>query len=169
MGQFNATIDQVVQETASNVVGKVPDSTNPGPYGTRTVPAFWQNLIYYSGTQDFLKVFRLLNGQISATAVTQTPTLYSYPGPVPTISANGTTNGIVWTLQTDLYGAPAGPGPEVLHAYDAANISRELYNSSQAGSRDTTGPSVKFTVPTIANGKVFAGAYLELDVFGLLP
>jgi hypothetical protein len=57
----------------------------------------------------------------------------------------------------------------VLHAYDAANVATELYNSSLAGSRDTAGAALKFTVPTIAGGRVFVPTSTELDVYGLLP
>jgi len=59
-------------------------------------------------------------------------------------------------------------GSAVLHAYNASNISIELYNSTQAGSRDQAGQALKFTVPTIANGRVFVPTANELDIYGLL-
>ena len=85
-------------------------------------------------------------------------------GNLRSISANGLTNGIVWTLRNDQHGT----GPTVLYANDAANVSRELYNSSLAGTRDQAGIAVVFTVPTVANGKVYVGTSDELDVYGLL-
>ena len=70
------------------------------------------------------------------------------------VSANGNSNGIVWAMDNDAY-YNRRAGPAVLHAYDARNLGRELYNSSQRSSRDNPGQAAKFTVPTIAGGKVF--------------
>jgi hypothetical protein len=92
--------------------------------------------------------------------------LYSYPGATPSISANGTTNAILWAIETQ--GQDQGRGAAVLHAYDATNVSTELYNSNQTGTRDLPGAAVKFTVPTIANGKVYIGTQTDVDVYGLL-
>jgi hypothetical protein len=75
------------------------------------------------------------------------------------ISANGAQNGIVWAIE-------AG-GTTALHAYDATNVARELYNTNQAGSRDQFGTAIRFTVPTVMNGKVFVAGKAELAVFGL--
>ena len=87
----------------------------------------------------------------------------------PLASANGAANGIIWEIDNSNYNnLGTGSGPAVLHAYDAMNVANELYNSSQAGSRDTAGAALKFTVPTIANGRVFVGTSNELDIYGLL-
>ncbi len=85
-------------------------------------------------------------------------------GATASLSANGTTNGIIWDIDNTNYGT----GPAVLHAYDAMNLATELYNSSQAGSRDTAGLALKLNAPTIAGGKVFVGTSNELDIYGLL-
>ena len=80
------------------------------------------------------------------------------------ISANGASNGILWTLQSGGIGVPG-----TLHAYDAANLSDELYNSNQAGTRDQLDSWDKFTVPVVANGHVFVTSNTQLTIYGLLP
>jgi hypothetical protein len=113
----------------------------------------------------------------------QTTATFGFPGPSPAISATGTTNGVVWALDNSQYctGQSKGCGPAVLHAYDATNLV-ELWNSSMV-STDAAGNAVKFTVPSIANGKVYIGTRGnntggalnsttvsgELDVYGLQP
>jgi hypothetical protein len=93
-----------------------------------------------------------------------------FPGATPSISANGTTNGILWAIDSSQYGDPGpGPGPAVLHAINPSNVAHEYYNSTQAGSRDKAGNAVKFAVPTIANGKVYIGTQTEVDAYGLCP
>ena len=57
----------------------------------------------------------------------------------------------------------------VLHAYDPLNLASELYNSDQAGTRDTLTVAGKFSIPLVANGKVFVGAVGQLVIYGLLP
>ena len=84
--------------------------------------------------------------------------------PRPSVSSNGTSNGIVWELQVD--GQPNNPA--ILHAYNANNVGTELYSSNQNASRDSAGPAVKFTAPTIANGKVYVPAGHQVNIYGLL-
>jgi len=160
MGHFNSVDDSQIVQVIPNAVGEV--GTLPAK-GARSMPGYWQNQIYYVGYKDYPKAFRLLNGLISVTPVSQSTTFFNYPGAVPVVSSNGLTNGIVWASQT------IAGGPAILHAFDAANVARELYNSNGAGSRDLPGTAVKFAVPTVANGKVYVGTATELDVYGLLP
>ena len=156
MGHFHAGQD-------SQIVQSLPNA-GVSLFGT---PAYWQSNVYFLGQGNVLKAYRLFNGLLSASPVSQADTYFGFPGGTPAISANGSTNGIAWALQTDGYYWDL---PSILHAYDAADVSRELYNSDQAsGGRDVPGAAVKFTVPTVANGKVYVGTQTELDVYGLLP
>ena len=128
------------------------------------MPAFWNNTLYISGAGDNLHQFSFdpVAGKLSSTPLYQTPTFFNFPSTTPSVSSNGTANGIVWALSTDT-------SPSVLPAYDATRIDKELYNSSQKAGRDIPGQPVKFAVPTIANGKVYVGTRGRLAVFGLLP
>ncbi len=138
-----------------------------------STPVFWNNTLYYHCNQDVLRAYTWNPASASA-PITTSPTLgtitYSMHGATASLSANGTTNGIIWDIDNSAYvGTGLGTSPSVLHAYDASNVATELYNSSQAGTRDTAGYALKFTVPTIANGKVFVPTSNELDIYGLLP
>ena len=166
-----------------------------GFYGT---PAFWQNSLYFggsvdnSGAGDYLKMFSFntSTGTFDTTPVSQSSEYYYFPGASPSVSSQGTANGIVWALNESAYGyanpdagSPPGAinwfqvpipsqcaGPAVLHAYDAANLAMEYWNSSMAANnRDQAGNAVKFVPPTIANGKVYVSTRTEVDVYGLLP
>ena len=135
-------------------------------------PAYWNGYIYFgsgvSPSKDSIRAFSIRNGMLSHPAASQTPAVYSLTRNTVSVSANGNKNGIVWAVQTDAYYATKAPGPAILHAYDARNLGRELYNSNQRLARDNPGPASKFTVPTIANGKVFVGTANQLSVYGLL-
>jgi hypothetical protein len=157
MGHFHAVDNrQIVQSVTVNVTGGGVFS------GMFDSPAYWNGNVYVSANDDALKAYRLSSGLLSfSPASTSSVGNFNFPAPPPAVSASGSTNGIVWVMSS------AG---SVLHAFDALNLGIELYNSGQAtGNRDQTGYGVKFSVPTIANGKVYVGTQTELDVFGLLP
>ena len=86
--------------------------------------------------------------------------MFGHRGSEPTISANGTHNAILWAIEY-----VTGGGNGVLHAYDATDVSREIYNSLQSGTRDTLGSAAKFSVPTVVNGRVYVGAQSQLAIF----
>jgi outer membrane protein assembly factor BamB len=113
-----------------------------------TTPAFFNGWLYWGGVRDVLRAFSFTNARMSVSPVSITANTFPYPGTSPSISANGTAFGIVWAAENE--------DPAVLHAYDATDLSRELYNTNQApNSRDLFGSNTKFGVPTIANGKVY--------------
>src|SRR5581483_3796718 len=132
-------------------------------------PAYFNGTVYFCGSGDNLKAFSISNGSLSTSAVSRSPESFGFPGCVPAISANGKSNGIVWVL--DPGGTVCAPGcvSGTLRAYDASNLANELYNSAQNSARDSLGLQVKFSVPTVANGKVYAGTQSALVVYGLLP
>jgi hypothetical protein len=136
------------------------------PDETFGAPAYWNHTLYYLFSMDSLKAFTVENGQLSPQPAAQGETKFIDPGATPTISADGTKNGIVWVLKSK--GFMASDTFAVLHAYDASNVARELYNSDQSGERDRAGLALRFNIPTVANGRVYLGAVRELDVYGLL-
>lgn len=152
MGHFNANGDTQVLETM--MIGMVWGS-----------PAYYQNQVYYWGDGDYLRQYRLYGSLLSPLPLAEDSKTSNYPAPTPTVSANGSTNGIVWTVFTSKF---QSAGAAILRAYDAANITRQLFESSSK-STDTAGPAVKFVVPTVADGHVYIGTQSELDVYGILP
>jgi hypothetical protein len=167
LGGYNPTQDQDIQTVAGTV------------HGYWSSPAFFQGpstqYIYYSGMTnesgggDYLKQYTLTNGSISTAPIAQSTNLFPV-GSTPSVSANGTSNGVVWSIERkDILSASPGNHTATLYAYNATDVATELYNSGQQQSRDATGCGNKFQTPTIANGKVYVGTQNELDVFGLLP
>jgi len=149
MGKFNPSANNIYQELAGALPG-----------GVWSMPAYFNNAIYYGPVGSTLRAFSITNARLTTAPTSQTSTVFEYPGTTPSISANGTSNGIVW--------AHENTSPAVLHAYTAGDLTQELYNSSQAGARDQFGAGNKFITPTIANGKVYVGTTNGVAVFGLL-
>jgi hypothetical protein len=166
MGHFSASADKAVQKLA---IGS-PVPTN----GNFFTPANWNGNVYFGGMKEPMMAYRFVNGRLPNTPNSQTTNSFGYPGTTPTVSANGTTNGIVWALDNSQYigGTPGGavhtPGPAVLHAYRADNLATELWNSAKTGT-DTAGTAIKFAVPTVANGHVYVGGSKQLTVYGVTP
>jgi hypothetical protein len=156
MGHFHANNDDQIVQTLPFKIG--------GVWGA---PAFWNNTAYFGGQEDHFKAFTF-NPQtqlLSTNPTSESTQFFNYPGPTPSISSNGNSDGIAWIIQTDTYGG----GAAVLHAYDATNLATELYNSNQNLTRDNPGLAVKMVTPTIADGHVFVGAENQVSMFGLLP
>jgi hypothetical protein len=156
MGQFHAGSDsQIVQE----VTGQLAFDPTWGSNGS--TPAYFNNTIYFAANKDVLKAFSLVNGLLSTSPVAQGPAPFGFLGAQLTTSANGSDNGIVWALENN--------NPAVLHAYSAANVANELYNSNMNPARDMLQQGDHFAVPTVANGKVYVGTVDRVSVFGQLP
>jgi hypothetical protein len=150
MGKYNANTNNIWQQLSGALPG-----------GVFSTPAYFNGTVYYGNDQGTLKAFPIINAKLATTPASQSTTQFTHPGTAPSVSANGTSDGIVW--------AHENTSPAVLHAYDATNLAHELYNSNQAAnSRDQFGAGNKFITPTIADGKVFVGTQNSVAVFGLL-
>ncbi len=149
----------------TQIVQEIPGAVT----GVFSTPAYWNGLVYFGGKGDTLKAFSFNannSGLLSNSPVARSSETYAFPGTTPSISANGNTNGIVWTLLT---AGSASNTPAVLRAHNASDLTRSLYNSAQAANnRDLLAGAAKFAVPTIANGKVYVGGNRQLSAFGLL-
>jgi uncharacterized protein (TIGR03437 family) len=148
MGKFSAGADNIYQEMKS-ALGSVFSN-----------PAWFNGALYYGSQGGSLEAFPFSNGQFQQPSSRSAKT-FGFPGTTPAISANGTSNGIVWAAENS--------SNAVLHAFDASNLATELYNSGQApNGRDNFGAGNVFIVPTVVNGKVYAGTTSSVGVFGLL-
>jgi hypothetical protein len=153
MGKFTPLRNQIYQELDGALKG------NP-LNGTRGAAAYFDQRLYYGALNQPIREFRFIHARLLAEPFSQSALTFVYPGATPSISANGAQNGILWATENT--------NPAVLHAYAAADLSRELYNSSQAPSgRDHFGFGNKFITPMIANGKVYVGTMNGVGVFGL--
>jgi len=151
MGKFSAKQNSIYQELPKAFKHSF----------ARPIPAYFNGSLYYASTEDPLRQYRFRNARLLPEPASQTSIKFIYPGASPSISADGTRNGIVWVLENK--------DPAVLHAYDANDLSRELYNSDQSWfGRDRFGSGNKFITPMIANGKVYVGTRNGVGVFGLL-
>jgi hypothetical protein len=154
LGKYNAANNDAVYQELTDAL----------PGGAWSMPAYFNYAVYYGGVGDSLKAFTITDAKLGVTPSSKSATTFGYPGATPSVSANGTSNGIVWAVQSGTGSAA------VLYAYDATNLAKELYNSTQAASgRDSFGNGNKFITPMIANGKVYVGTPTGVAVFGLLP
>ena len=147
MGHWQAGSDSQIVASLANAVS--------GSFGK---PSYFNQTAYFCGSGDNLKAFPLANAALAVTPSSQSQAAFAYAGCVPTISANGTANAIVWALDT------AG----ALRAYDATNLAHELYDTNQNQSRDAVGSPTRFAPPIVVNGKVYAGTQNSLVAYGLL-
>ncbi len=139
MGKFNPNNDGAIYQEI--------DGALPG--GVWSSPAYFNNTVYYCDTGETLKAFPISNAMLATTPSSQTGNTFIYPGATPTVSANQTSNAIVWAV--------ANTNPAVLYAFDATNLANQLYNSNQAGTRDQFGPGNKFITPDDRQRQGFCG------------
>jgi Immunoglobulin domain len=152
MGKFNTNSDSgIYQEIDSN-------GLNGGLFATA---AYFNGVLYFGAVGDALRAFPVTNAKLVTPATSVSADGYGYPGATPSVSANGTSNAIVWAVENN-------GGNGILHAYDAANLGHEFYNSNQAASGRDTFADNKFITPMIANGKVYVATPTGVMVFGLL-
>ena len=150
MGKFHSTGNSIWQDLAGVLGG-----------GIWSTPAYFNGGVYYGPVNGSLRVFAVQNAKLGTTPSSSSGMSFGYPGTSPAISANGSSNGIVWAHENS--------SPAVLHAFDAGNLTHELYNSTQAANnRDQLGAGNKFITPMIADGKVFVGGQNGVAVFGIL-
>jgi outer membrane protein assembly factor BamB len=152
LGKVGTSTDMVIQRL-DKVVGRAPTTTST-LQACFTAPAMWGQSVYFGGKYDALKMFTLnaSTGMLSSSPVSQGTFNYDYPGADPVVSANGTTRGLVWTVDT---------GTDTLRANDAADVSKQVYSGSIGAQ------AVRWSVPTVVNGHVYVGAQGKLVAFGL--
>jgi hypothetical protein len=135
-----------------------------GIYGA---PAYWNGHVYLLPSGERLAAYPVQNGRLADKPDAIGEQRFGNPGATPAISASGTRNGIVWLIETKAWNGRDKPA--ILHAYDASNVAKELYTSEQNPDRDRMGLTVRFTVPTVVNGRVYVNTKSSVEVYGLLP
>ncbi len=152
LGKYNeATQDN------HNIYQELQYGLQGAEFGT---PSYFNGAIYFGAVDQNLKSFALVNAKLDPVPSSVTNIKYGYPGVTPSISSAGNSQGIVWAYENS--------NQAVLHAYDALDLSNELYNSSQNAARDSFGAPNKFITPTVCNGHVYAATTSGVGVFGLL-
>jgi uncharacterized protein YjdB len=155
LGKFHAGSDSQIVQSIPQALGH---AANDNDYSTAT---YWQGNVYFVGNGDVIKQFQLNNGLLTTSPAAHGTKNYGYPGANTSVSSNGASNGILWAIEAS--------GVNILHAYDANDVSQEIYNSTQAGNRDNFGAAVRFSVPTVINGRVYVAGKTQFAAFGLLP
>jgi len=134
MGKFNSSNDNAIYQELSSAL--------QGGQGVWAAPAYFNNTLYYGAVNDNLRAFAITQAKVAASASSTSPETYGYPGATPSISANGSTNGIVWAIESS----------GTLNAYNATNLGNELFSAGFPADGTT-----KFLTPMVANGKVYVG------------
>jgi len=150
MGKFDSSKNNAYQQINGQLAG-----------GVWAKPSYFNGAVYYGSVGDAIKAFPVSAAKLATSPSSHTGNTFGYPGATPSISANGTSDGIVWVVENG--------GTAVLHAYDATNLATELYNSNQAANNRDHFNGNKYITAMVANGKVFVGSTNSVAAFGLLP
>lgn len=134
--------------------------------GIYSAPAYWNGNLYTYANEDSLKQFEVTNGKVAATYSSRSKQRSMFSGGTPTVSANKDRYGIVWIVETRAWNE--GGTRAVLRAYDALNVAKYLYSSDENETRDQAATALRFTIPTVAAGRVYVGGVKSVSVYGLL-
>ncbi|MCC6342435.1 MAG: S-layer homology domain-containing protein [Bryobacterales bacterium] len=169
LGGYSPTTNQVPQWWQATY--SLLDTGEGGIFGGNV---FYNSKLYLWGRRDALKVFQFNGSVFNTTPVSQStftvPNGYSNE-PAMSLSANGTTAGsaILWASYSMNGRANGSAYPGILRAFDATDVTRELWNSEQISARDAAGSWAKWCPPTIAEGRVYLATFDGvLNVYGLL-
>jgi hypothetical protein len=133
--------------------------------------SYWDGHAYIAGDGMPVQAYSVGGGTLGTTATSRSANVFGKAGENgqgagPTVSSNGTANGIVWAVDNTAF----THGPAVLYAYNADNLSQLLYSSAQApNGRDTAGDANKYQDAVVANGYVYVAGANSVTVYGLLP
>ena len=151
MGKFHKEGDAVVQ--------RFPVSG--GGYGAM---AYWNGHVFFAVSDDSLRDYAVKDGKL---ALSKSSIMrFENPGATPSVSADGTQNGLVWTVSTKTWNGQDRPG--VLYVFEANNIDEPIYSSEQNPTRDRLALATRFVFPVVVNGRVYIAARDEVDVYGLV-
>ncbi len=171
MGKYCPNLTPACSGADTQIVEELQEASS-GVWGS---PAYWNGNLYWTGANDPIQAYSFNPNAIvpvSTKPTSASAQIFAFSAPTPSISANGTTNGILWALDGSADDSTCDGGGSSclgLYAYDATNLGHLLYSSKQAANnRDSPGTAVKFETPIIANGKVYVGTQSSLTVYGLL-
>ncbi len=132
-------------------------------------PAWFNNTLYYGPIGSPITAYTFSDGSFNTSSPLSSSHSFGVncanTGATPSISANGSANGIVWASDTPCDNNQNHQAA-VLYAFDASTLT-ELYDSTQNTS-ENFGTGITFPTPTVANGKVYVGTNTGVAVFGLL-
>ncbi|MGA2430975.1 MAG: pyrrolo-quinoline quinone [Candidatus Acidiferrum sp.] len=153
MGKFQPNDDSHAVQTIA---------ASHGAFGAM---AYWNQNVFFIGSETRVEDFAVDHAQLKLKA--SGPTRFLDSGATPVISANGSKDAIVWAASSKNWNEPPGR-PAILYAYDAADVTRELFTTEQNSQRDRPGVALRFAMPAVINGKVFLGCKGQVDVYGLI-